>query len=82
MAFRVYARHVVGYYPDNWPIVCDENMNNFGFNTVDIIVSMFAIFGSGLLFGCIMGLTKYLLFAFMVKKIPKGLDGKGGDIHV
>lgn len=57
-------------------------MNNFGFYTSDVIVSIVAFFGTGLLFGCILGLVKYLLFAFLVRRIPKGLAREGGEYNV
>jgi hypothetical protein len=51
-------------------------MNIFGFTTLDAVTALFAVMLIGLFFGFFLGLTRYLLFAFMQHKIGWSSWGK------
>ena len=54
-------------------------MNIFGFSTIDAIMALLGIGGAGLIFGAILGFTRYLLFAFMDK--PPRWSNLGKEVN-
>jgi NhaP-type Na+/H+ or K+/H+ antiporter len=51
-------------------------VNYFGFNTLDAVMGLLTFSFMGLVFGFIIGLVKFLTFAFFEKKINWSTWGK------
>jgi NhaP-type Na+/H+ or K+/H+ antiporter len=57
-------------------------MNIFGFDTLQSVMALLGLCLVGLLFGFILGFTRYLLFAFMDKKADTWSNlGKEVKLH-